>query len=146
MKARVLLFLFKGLKGSKRTGSRPCFRKNIHSEISRKFLVAILQYLDIKCKNDEVFTGCVMEMKYKGRITVFFLVLMTNCIYITYYFIRDGFIDTIEFIGLPIMLLLAWWSGKQYDKVKLFEEKDEHQRRNCKEVTSCFKLYMIKHL
>lgn len=66
-----------------------------------------------------------MKMKYKGRMTAAILVLIANCFYITYYFLRDGYIGTIELIGLPIMLLIAWWSGKQYDTVKLFEEKVE---------------------
>ncbi len=64
-------------------------------------------------------------MKYKGRITAFILVLIINCFYITYYYLRDGYIGAIESIGLPIILLIAWWSGKQYDKIKLFEKKDE---------------------
>jgi diguanylate cyclase (GGDEF)-like protein len=63
-------------------------------------------------------------LKYKGRIVTFFIVLLINSIYITYYYIRDGFISWMEYIGLPILLTLAWWFGKQYDKAKFYSEKD----------------------
>lgn len=41
-----------------------------------------------------------------------------------FYYIRDGFLSSLELIGLPIMLALAWWFGKQYDKAKFYSEKD----------------------
>jgi hypothetical protein len=63
-------------------------------------------------------------VKYKGRIITFFLVLIINSSYIAYYSIRDGQIEKIEVIGLPIMLSLAWWFGKQYDQVKYLAEND----------------------
>lgn len=63
-------------------------------------------------------------MKYKGRIVTFLLVLGINSIYISYYFYRDGFISRMEYIGLPILLALAWWFGRQYDRAKFFSEKD----------------------
>src|SRR3954451_16876492 len=65
-------------------------------------------------------------MKYKGRTSAFILVLLTQCMYIVYYFSRDGYIDQIEFIGLPILLVLAWWGGTQYDKAKFLKEKNQH--------------------
>lgn len=80
-------------------------------------------------------------MKYKGRMTAFILVLIANCFYITYYFLRDGYIGTIELIGLPIMLLIAWWSGKQYDTVKLFEKKEEKVELKSKELQRGYKLF-----
>ncbi|GAB7386962.1 hypothetical protein BSNK01_07980 [Bacillaceae bacterium] len=64
-------------------------------------------------------------MKYTGRMITFFFVLGVNSLYMTYYYIRDGFVDKIEIIGLPIMLGLAWFFGKQYDKAKFYSEKDE---------------------
>lgn len=63
-------------------------------------------------------------MKYKGRIVTFLLVLGINSIYMVYYYIRDSFISRMEYIGLPILLLFAWWFGKQYDSAKFFSEKD----------------------
>jgi len=63
-------------------------------------------------------------MRYKGRIITFLLVLIINLLYTSYYFFRDGYIDWIEYIGYPILLPLAWWFGKQYDKAKYYSEKD----------------------
>jgi diguanylate cyclase (GGDEF)-like protein len=63
-------------------------------------------------------------MRYKGRIITFLLVLIINLLYTSYYFLRNGYIDWIEYIGYPILLPLAWWFGKQYDKAKYFSEKD----------------------
>jgi diguanylate cyclase (GGDEF)-like protein len=37
---------------------------------------------------------------------------------------RDGYVSWIEFIGYVVLLPLAWWFGKQYDKVQFFSEKD----------------------
>ncbi|TSI02522.1 diguanylate cyclase [Lysinibacillus sp. BW-2-10] len=64
----------------------------------------------------------VFKMKFKGRIFVLSMVLLTNCLYIAYYYMKDGHIERIEIIGLPLILLIAWWSGKQYDKVKHLED------------------------
>lgn len=64
-------------------------------------------------------------MKYKGRLTAFILVLISNLVYIAYYSLNDGSISIIEIIGLPIMLVMAWLCGKQYDRVKFFVKKIE---------------------
>ena len=63
-------------------------------------------------------------MKYKGRIITFLLVFFINLLYTAFYFLRDGYIDWIEYIGYPILLPLAWWFGQQYDKAKYYSEKD----------------------
>lgn len=63
-------------------------------------------------------------MRYKGRIITFLFVLIINLLYTSYYFLRDGYIDWIEYIGYPALLPLAWWFGKQYDKAKYYSEKD----------------------
>lgn len=63
-------------------------------------------------------------MKIKGRLVTFLLVLCINSIYIIFYYLRDGFVSKLELIGTPIMLALAWYFGKQYDKAKYFSEKD----------------------
>ncbi len=70
--------------------------------------------------------GCE-NMKYNGRLTAFILVLITNGLYIGYYYIRDGYVGKIEIIGLPILLILSWSVGKQYDKVKYLEEQDKQK-------------------
>ena len=64
------------------------------------------------------------KVKYKGRIITFLLVFFINLLYTTFYFLRDGYIDWIEYIGYPVLLPLAWWFGKQYDKAKYYSEKD----------------------
>jgi diguanylate cyclase (GGDEF)-like protein len=66
----------------------------------------------------------VDKVKYKGRIITFLFVFFINLLYTFYYFLRDGYIDLIEYIGYPILLPLAWWFGKQYDKAKYYSEKD----------------------
>jgi diguanylate cyclase (GGDEF)-like protein len=63
-------------------------------------------------------------MKYKGRFVTVSLVLFFNLIYSTHYYLRDGFIEWIEYLGYPIMLPIAWWFGKQYDMAKYYSEKD----------------------
>jgi diguanylate cyclase (GGDEF)-like protein len=63
-------------------------------------------------------------MKYKGRFVTVLLVLFFNLIYSTHYYLRDGFVDWIEYLGYPIMLPIAWWFGKQYDMAKYYSEKD----------------------
>ena len=63
-------------------------------------------------------------MKYKGRIATFFLVLGINSIHMAYYYIRDGFISGMEYIGLPFLVILSLWLGRQYDRAKFLSEKD----------------------
>ncbi|MCL7749238.1 GGDEF domain-containing protein [Halalkalibacter alkaliphilus] len=63
-------------------------------------------------------------MKFFGRIITTITVLLVNLIYMLYYFLRDGFISQIEYIGLPLILFLAWHFGKQYDRAKFLSEKD----------------------
>jgi diguanylate cyclase (GGDEF)-like protein len=63
-------------------------------------------------------------MKYKGRFVTVSLVLFINLIYSTHYYLRDGFVDWIEYLGYPIMLPIAWWFGKQFDMAKYYSEKD----------------------
>jgi diguanylate cyclase (GGDEF)-like protein len=64
------------------------------------------------------------SMGLKGRITATLIVCIIDLIYMTHYYLRDGFISQIEFIGFPILIGLAWWCGKQYDIVKYYSEKD----------------------
>lgn len=68
--------------------------------------------------------GCVRKVNFKGRIVTFFFVLGINSIYMAYYFIRDGFISWMEYLGLPVLLSLSWWFGKHYDRAKFYSEKD----------------------
>jgi len=63
-------------------------------------------------------------MRYKGRVITLLLVFLVNLIYTAFYYFRDGNIGWIEYIGYPILLPLAWWFGKQYDKARYYSEKD----------------------
>jgi diguanylate cyclase (GGDEF)-like protein len=63
-------------------------------------------------------------MGFKGRITATLIVSIVNLMYIAHYYLRDGFVAPVEFIGFPILIGLAWWCGKQYDVVKYYSEKD----------------------
>jgi len=67
-------------------------------------------------------------MKFRGSIVAFLLVLITNGLYIYYYYSKYESIELIEFLGLPIMLLVAWWAGKQYDKAKFFQQQERIQK------------------
>jgi diguanylate cyclase (GGDEF)-like protein len=60
----------------------------------------------------------------KGRMTAILIVSTLNLLYMAHYYLRDGFIAQVEFIGFPIMVALAWWCGKQYDVVKYYSEMD----------------------
>ncbi|HLO12103.1 MAG TPA: GGDEF domain-containing protein [Pseudoneobacillus sp.] len=63
-------------------------------------------------------------MQYKGRIITVLIVLLFNLFYTIFYYLRDGYVSWIEYIGYPVMLTLAWWFGKQYDKAKFYSDKD----------------------
>jgi diguanylate cyclase (GGDEF)-like protein len=60
----------------------------------------------------------------KGRMTAILIVSILNLLYMAHYYLRDGYIAQLEFIGFPIMVGLAWWCGKQYDVVKFYSEMD----------------------
>jgi diguanylate cyclase (GGDEF)-like protein len=63
-------------------------------------------------------------MRYKGRIITFFSVFCINIVYMIFYYLRDGYVSVMEFIGFPVMLTMAWIFGKQYDKAKFYSEND----------------------
>ncbi|MEH7076990.1 diguanylate cyclase [Neobacillus drentensis] len=60
----------------------------------------------------------------KGRIGASSIVLIIKLLYIIHYYLRDGYLSWMEYLGLPIILLVAWWCGKQYDIAKFYSEKD----------------------
>ncbi|OIJ20700.1 hypothetical protein BKP45_08635 [Anaerobacillus alkalidiazotrophicus] len=81
-------------------------------------------------------------MGYKGRVVTFAIVLIVNSIYIAYYYAKDGYVSTIEFIGLPILLSISLWVGKQYDKVryyqKILQEKEKKLTQKSAELEEIF--------
>ncbi|MBB6447277.1 sensor domain-containing diguanylate cyclase [Bacillus benzoevorans] len=68
-------------------------------------------------------------MSYKGRFITFFIVLIINLCYMAFYYIRDGHVSWFEFLGLPAMLLLAWYFGKQYDLSQYYLKKYLQQQK-----------------
>lgn len=72
-------------------------------------------------------------MTYKGRIITLLSVFIANSIYISYYYFRDGHFSMIELIGFPILLVLAWWFGKQYDLSQYFSKKYLQKQKELEE-------------
>jgi diguanylate cyclase (GGDEF)-like protein len=66
----------------------------------------------------------VREMNYKGRIVTSLLVFVINFIDIALNFFINGSVSWIQYIEVPILLPIAWWIGKQYDKAKYYSEND----------------------
>jgi diguanylate cyclase (GGDEF)-like protein len=64
------------------------------------------------------------EMNYKGRIVTSLLVFVINLIDIVLNFLIEGSVNWIGYIEVPILLPIAWWIGKQYDKAKFYSEND----------------------
>ena len=69
------------------------------------------------------------NLKYRGRIITFSVVFVINFLYILHYYLKDGYISWIEIIGLPIMLVLAWWFGKQYDNANFYKRELENKEQ-----------------
>jgi diguanylate cyclase (GGDEF)-like protein/PAS domain S-box-containing protein len=74
-------------------------------------------------------------MKYIGRFSAFILV---SIMFFAYYFSKSGNVNKIELIGYPLLLVLAWWGGKQYDKVKFLVEQNQIQIRELERSTNLF--------
>lgn len=72
-------------------------------------------------------------MSSKGRVITFLSVFIINSIYILYYYFRDGHLSLIELIGFPILLVLAWWFGKQYDLSQYFSKKYRQKKKELEE-------------
>ncbi|MFC0212091.1 GGDEF domain-containing protein [Paenibacillus chartarius] len=64
-------------------------------------------------------------MKYKGRIFITIFAFLLHSMYIVYYFYRDGKIEPFDVYTYPLLIFGGYWTGKQYDKVKFYSEKDE---------------------
>lgn len=64
-------------------------------------------------------------MKCTGRIVITIFAFLLHSMYIVYYFCRDGKIEPFDVYTYPLLIFGGYWTGKQYDKVKFFSEKDE---------------------
>ncbi|MDQ0232668.1 GGDEF domain-containing protein [Metabacillus malikii] len=63
-------------------------------------------------------------MKYTGRIFAVSAILSVHTLYSIYYYYRDGTLDLVDLLGYPLLMALAYWSGKQFDKSKYYSEND----------------------
>jgi diguanylate cyclase (GGDEF)-like protein len=66
----------------------------------------------------------VKAVNFKGRLFCILLILSIHTLYVTYYFVKYGFVEWIEVVGYPVFLLIAYWTGLQYDRAKFYAEKD----------------------
>jgi diguanylate cyclase (GGDEF)-like protein len=64
------------------------------------------------------------QMRIKGRVTAVCLVMFFHTAYNVYYFLRDGSVDIADILGYPVLFLISYWSGLQYDKATFYSEKD----------------------
>jgi diguanylate cyclase (GGDEF)-like protein len=64
-------------------------------------------------------------MRYTGRIASTVFVFLLHSMYIAYYFYRDGKVEPFDLYTYPLIILYGYWTGKLYDKVKFYSEKDE---------------------
>lgn len=64
------------------------------------------------------------RIKYTGRIIAVSLILFFHTSYLIYYYYRDGYIDIADWMGYPLLLSVAYWAGKQYDRAAYLSEKD----------------------
>jgi diguanylate cyclase (GGDEF)-like protein len=63
-------------------------------------------------------------MKYRGRIGVFLIVLVSAAGFMIYNWMKHDEMDTALLIISGIYLILGWWLGKKYDKAKYDSERD----------------------
>jgi diguanylate cyclase (GGDEF)-like protein len=63
-------------------------------------------------------------MRYKGRIIAVTLTLVAHTSFVIYFSILNGQTNIMSFLGYFIWFSIGYWTGKQYDKVKYFSDKD----------------------
>ena len=64
------------------------------------------------------------KMKYSGRFIASIGPLFIHSLYIIYYYYRDGKIEPIDLYSSPLILLLGFWAGLQFDKTRFLSERD----------------------
>jgi diguanylate cyclase (GGDEF)-like protein len=64
-------------------------------------------------------------MKYTGRIFGSIGIFLLHLVYLVYYYWRDGKVEPFDLYTYPLLILYGYWTGKQYDKMKFYSEKDE---------------------
>lgn len=74
-------------------------------------------------------------MKYTGRLCTMISLFIMESIYIIYYYNKFGYIDIVEKITIPILILIAWFLGKNFDKVQFYSQE---LKRNKEELQQIF--------
>ncbi|WP_052124116.1 GGDEF domain-containing protein [Ureibacillus manganicus] len=79
-------------------------------------------------------------MKYNGRLITITVALVIGILFISYHVKKDdGDFILMEFFGFPIMLLIAWWGGFQFDKLKYLQEQVRIKKQELHKNTQVFK-------
>lgn len=63
-------------------------------------------------------------MRYSGRLVACMIIFLIHCLYILYYFYRDGKIESFDLYSTPVLVMIGYWGGFQFDKVRYLSEKD----------------------
>lgn len=63
-------------------------------------------------------------MSYLGRFFGSLCLFLLHSIYIFYYYYRDNKVEQLDLYSYPLLILLGYWAGKQYDKVRFYSERD----------------------
>ncbi len=64
------------------------------------------------------------NMKYTGRIIAISTTLLIHTSLILYSFFRDGVIEAVALFASFLMLLISYWAGNKFDRVKYLSDKD----------------------
>lgn len=63
-------------------------------------------------------------MRYTGRITASIGALFIHSLYIIYYYFRDEKVESLDLYTSPIIFLIGFWAGFQFDKARFLSERD----------------------
>jgi diguanylate cyclase (GGDEF)-like protein len=64
-------------------------------------------------------------MRFRGRIIGSLGMFLLHSIYILYYYYRDLKVESFDLYSYPLLVLIGYWAGKQFDKATFYSEKDE---------------------
>lgn len=73
-------------------------------------------------------------MKYTGRLCTMVSLFIIESIYIMYYYNKFGYIDIVEKIAVPILILIAWFLGGIFDKVKFYSKEINKNKKELQQI------------
>lgn len=62
-------------------------------------------------------------MKYTGRIFTLTVCIIVQSVFLIYYYYVDGYINMFEKVTTPLLFIIAWFIGKQFDKAKFYDQE-----------------------